>query len=138
MRSKEVGCKGREETAGLAQEAGDQGARYLRLAPAVAANGPQELQRPPEQDGEEAAEESHHGGGQESPPHALAVAPHLHGHLDDKRIHLGLVDEDEEEEEEKEEEEEEEEDASRLRWFAWILLLILTAASSAAATVCHS
>lgn len=89
-----MGCWGRREAAGLAQGVGARGAPYLRLAPAVAANGPQVLERPPEQYDEEAPEESHHGGGQESPPHALApaVARHLHGHRDDERIHLGLVD----------------------------------------------
>lgn len=63
------------------------GGAYLLLAPAVAADGPQVLEGPPEQDDEEPPEEGDHGRGEEGPPHALAgVAGHLHGHGDDERL----------------------------------------------------
>ncbi|KAL6475799.1 hypothetical protein MHYP_G00168390 [Metynnis hypsauchen] len=63
---------------------------HLLFDAAVAADGPQVLEGPPQEDDEEPAEESDHGGRQESPPHALTVgvARHVRGVRDD-HVHPG-------------------------------------------------
>lgn len=65
------------------------GVFYLLIGVAVAAHGPQVLDRPPQQDDEEAAEERDHGWGEEGPPHALAIAVAWHvGKVRDDQVHL--------------------------------------------------
>lgn len=76
------------------KDGGEKRGSYLVFDPAVAADSPQVLEGPPEQDDKQSPKESNHGRGEESPPHALsaAIAGHLHGHRDDERIHLGHID----------------------------------------------
>lgn len=65
---------------------------YLFFGVAVAAHGPQVLDRPPQQDDEEAAEERNHGRGEEGPPHALATTVTWHvGKVRDDQVHLPRV-----------------------------------------------
>lgn len=65
--------------------------QYLIFDVAVAANGPQIFEGPPQQYDEETPEKRHHGGREESPPHALAiiVTGHLRRERDDNVFHLG-------------------------------------------------
>lgn len=70
------------------------GAAYLVFDVAVAANSPQILEGPPQQDDEETPEKRHHGRGEECPPHALSiiVTGHLGRERDDDVFHLGYED----------------------------------------------
>lgn len=72
-------------------EQGSQG--YLVFDATMAADSPQVLEGPPQEDDKETPEERHHGRGEESPPHALAIviARHVWGEWDD-HIHPGYGD----------------------------------------------
>lgn len=73
---------------------GEQDSRgYLGFDATMAADSPQVLEGPPQEDDKETPEERHHGRGEESPPHALAIviARHVWGEGDD-HIHPGYGD----------------------------------------------
>lgn len=66
---------------------------YLVFDATMAADSPQVLEGPPQEDDKETPEKRHHGRGEESPPHALAIviARHVWGERDD-HIHPGYGD----------------------------------------------
>lgn len=96
---------------------------YLVFDATMAADSPQVLEGPPQEDDKETPEERHHGRGEESPPHALAIviARHVCGERDD-HIHSGYGD-------------------RRVRVFIVVVIISHSRAAVAAAgkvAICHS